>query len=225
MVLFCQMDVSGRTEGDPAAALLTRNILRYAAAWQPPARRGVKYRGDSAGRRYLEAAGVDVPERGEKIAAFGLTAEEAGTLAPGVTLEMREYIGGYFEPFGPESPFAGISPADLFNRDPRNVLLVTGGAELEGGGVLAAAAGGGVVFIQLAPWHFDYSGGRMNAKRTFRNFARMTARLMGNLGAEMRTPLLGRFAAQAGEDEKRWLSGLYMDVPEEWDDPYRFFRW
>jgi len=27
------------------------------------------------------------------------------------------------------------------------------------------------------------------------------------------------------KDEKRWLEGLYLDVPEEWDDPYRFFRW
>jgi hypothetical protein len=25
--------------------------------------------------------------------------------------------------------------------------------------------------------------------------------------------------------EGRWLEGLYLDVPEEWDDPYRFFRW
>jgi hypothetical protein len=23
----------------------------------------------------------------------------------------------------------------------------------------------------------------------------------------------------------RWLEGLYLDVPSEWDDPYRFFRW
>ena len=23
----------------------------------------------------------------------------------------------------------------------------------------------------------------------------------------------------------RWLEGLYMDRPEEWDAPYRFFRW
>ena len=25
--------------------------------------------------------------------------------------------------------------------------------------------------------------------------------------------------------EGRWLEGLYLDVPQEWDDPYRFFRW
>jgi hypothetical protein len=23
----------------------------------------------------------------------------------------------------------------------------------------------------------------------------------------------------------RWISGLYVDEPQEWDDPYRFFRW
>jgi hypothetical protein len=23
----------------------------------------------------------------------------------------------------------------------------------------------------------------------------------------------------------RWSQGLYLDQPEEWDDPYRFFRW
>jgi len=26
-------------------------------------------------------------------------------------------------------------------------------------------------------------------------------------------------------DQGRWLAGLYLDQPEEWDDPYRFFRW
>jgi hypothetical protein len=26
-------------------------------------------------------------------------------------------------------------------------------------------------------------------------------------------------------NEGRWLQGLYLDKPEEWDDPYRFLRW
>jgi hypothetical protein len=41
------------------------------------------------------------------------------------------------------------------------------------------------------------------------------------------TPLLERFRAPvdpAGK-EQRWLEGFYLDQPEEWDDPYRFFRW
>ena len=35
---------------------------------------------------------------------------------------------------------------------------------------------------------------------------------------------LSRPVAAPAKD-KRWLGGLYLDVPEEWDDPYRFFRW
>ncbi|MBZ5583400.1 MAG: hypothetical protein LAQ30_14555 [Acidobacteriia bacterium] len=225
MVLFCQVDVTGRTESDPAAELLVRNILSYVSQWQPPARRGVRYYGDPAGRKYLESAGVALSAQGEIAAAFGLEEREAQTLAPAVSMELREHIAAHFEPFGPGSPFTGISPADVHNRDPRTVPLVTGGATPVGDGVLAASLDGRVVFAQMAPWQFDYSGGRMNVKRTFRNFARMTARLLGNLGAEMRTPLLARFSEPAGAGENRWLNGLYMDAPEEWDDPYRFFRW
>ena len=29
----------------------------------------------------------------------------------------------------------------------------------------------------------------------------------------------------ASPREGRWLTGLYLDRPVEWDDPYRFFRW
>jgi len=25
--------------------------------------------------------------------------------------------------------------------------------------------------------------------------------------------------------QQRWLSAFYLDQPEEWDDPYRFFNW
>ena len=47
------------------------------------------------------------------------------------------------------------------------------------------------------------------------------------MGAAGSTPLLARFRSpvEASKSEKRWLDGLYLDVPEEWDDPYRFFRW
>jgi hypothetical protein len=34
------------------------------------------------------------------------------------------------------------------------------------------------------------------------------------------------FTLNPGRPEPpRWLHGLYLDVTEEWDDPYRFFRW
>jgi len=59
-VLFCQMDVTGRTEDDPAAARLARNILAYLLDTERPATttRRALYVGDLAGRRHLELSGI-----------------------------------------------------------------------------------------------------------------------------------------------------------------------
>jgi len=47
------------------------------------------------------------------------------------------------------------------------------------------------------------------------------------MGVAGSTPLLERFdhPFEVTRAEKRWLEGFYLDQPEEWDDPYRFFRW
>ena len=74
------------------------------------------------------------------------------------------------------------------------------------------------------PWSFSYHE-QYNVRRTFRRASFLLTRLLANLGAAGRTPLLARFGSPAGAAEKRWLDGLYLDEPEEWDDPYRFFRW
>jgi len=103
--------------------------------------------------------------------------------------------------------------------------LVSGGAMAVGDGVLGQVKDANVIFCQLAPWHLDYSGEKMNVKRTFRKLSYVTTRLLANMGAAGQTPLLEHFSRPVGSDEQRWLDGLYLDVPEEWDDPYRFFRW
>ena len=260
MVLFCQMDVSGRTEADPAAGALARNIPDYAAGWKASARRKVVYAGDPAGKRYLQSAGMapaayaggglsegqvlvvgpgggsELKASAEALAgwvrnggcvlAIQCDQEDVNAFLPfQVAMVKREHIAAHFAPFGAGSPFAGISPAEVHNRDPRTLPLVAGGATVVGNGVLAMVEDANVVFSQLAPWEFDYSGGKMNVKRTFRHVACLSARLLANMGAAGETPLLARFTNPAGAGEKRWLEGLYLDAPEEWDDPYRFFRW
>lgn len=121
---------------------------------------------------------------------------------------------------------AGIGPADVHNRDPREISLLSGGATLIGNGVLATgeAARARVVFSQLAPWQFD-AVKQQNLKRTFRRVSFLTNRLLANLRVAGTTPLIERFQKPAASAEKRWLESFYLDTPEEWDDPYRFFRW
>ncbi len=261
MVLFCQMDITGRTEDDPAAQMLFQNILLYVSAWKPTLRHQVIYVGDSTGRLHLESMGISLssydignlsdkhilvvgPGSGQKLAqdiqavadwlktggnllAVGLGEQEANAFLPlKVRMKEAEHISAYFEPTGHNSIFEGIGPADVHSREPRVLPLVSKGAEIIGDGVLAKAKNFNIVFCQMAPWQFN-SKKPQNVKRTFRRSSHLLARLLANMGTAGSTPILERFSqpVDISKDEKRWLEGFYLDVPEEWDDPYRFFRW
>jgi hypothetical protein len=289
MVIFCQMDVTGRTESEPAAEALVRNLARYVSAWKPAPRREAVYVGDPAGKNHLESAGVSLgsyesgnlpldcvliagPGCSEKLAgraieianwlkaggnvlAIGLDQSDADALLPfKVVIKKVEHISACFEPSGIDSLLEGVGPADVHNRDPREMPLVSrassprseGGppsalrgqarpelaerdgrdtARVIGDGVLARAEHANVVFCQLAPWQF--TGTQSNIRRTHRRISFLVSRLLANMGVAGSTPLLDRFTqpVDAAKPEKRWLDGLYLDQPEEWDDPYRFFRW
>jgi len=186
MVLFCQMDVTGRTEDDPAARRLVANMLKYVSTYSPPPRRTALYVGDPAGRTHFERAGVSLgeyaggapaPEQvlivgsgggaqlaphkgaiaswlkaGGHVLAVGLDEADANAFLPfKVRMKEREHIASFFEPFGKDSLLAGVSPADVHNRDPRELPLVSGGATVVADGVLAQARNANVVFCQLAP--------------------------------------------------------------------------
>jgi beta-galactosidase len=260
MVLFCQLDVTGRTESDPAAEILVRNILRYVSNWKPAPRRRAVYVGDPAGKSFLESMGVTAHsydgnlsndqvlvlgpgarqelakdgtvlpnflKSGGNLLAVGLDQDDVTALLPfKVTMRKAEHIASFFEPFGMRSLLAGIGPADVHNRDPRELSLVSSGAQVIGDGVLAKMEKANVVFVQMPPWKFEGSP-RSNLRRTFRRVAVLLDRLLANMGVGGSTPLLNRFHSPVDgiRTEKRWLDGLYLDQPEEWDDPYRFFRW
>jgi hypothetical protein len=78
----------------------------------------------------------------------------------------------------------------------------------------------------MVPWHYGKSG-QQNLRKTYRRSSFLVSRLLANLGAESSTPIIERFRTpvNATKTEQRWLTGLYLDQPEEWDDPYRHFRW
>ena len=135
-------------------------------------------------------------------------------------------ISAFFESPGVTSLFEGIGPADVHNRDPRELPLVSSGARAVGDGVLATADNGQIIFCQIVPWHFD-GNQQSNLKRTYRRASFLLTRLLANLRVAGTSPIVTRFNAPVDptSSEKRWLDGLYLDQPEEWDDPYRFFRW
>ncbi len=262
VVLLCQMDVTGRSEEDPAARRLVTNMIDYTAAYVAAQGRTALYAGESAGLEHLKAAGfapatyeggqlgdgqvlVVGPGGGKAVAAnadavrqwlkaggrlfaIGLGQDEANAFLPSaIQTKKAEHICAVFDPPALESVLAGVGPADVHNRDPREIDLISGGATVLGNGVLAVAKDANVAFSQLAPWQFDYSGDKMNIKKTFRRTSCLVTRVLGNMGCESRAPLLERFSSPvtAGETEGRWLQGFYLDQPQEFDDPYRSFGW
>ena len=194
MVLFCQMDVTGRTENEPAAETLVGNILRYIGAWKPAPRRSAVYSGDADGRKWLTACAIDAkPLKGQQptkdqvlvvasvrsgrsagesqvvrdwakagapLLALGLDQSDTDAFLPDkVTMESAEHIATFFPPFHADSPVVGVSPADIHNRDPRKLPLVTGGANIYGDGVLATQ--NNLVFCQLPPFEVSTTFGEL----------------------------------------------------------------
>ena len=262
MILFCQLDVTGRTASDPAAQRLARNMVDYVSGWKAAGvGRKAVYAGAAAGKAHLEKMGVTVGEYdggalgadqvlivgqgggrelaghakeigewvkgGGNLLAVGLDESEVQSFLPfKVTMKKSEYITTTFEPFGMNSLLAGVGPADVHNRDPRILPLVTGGAKVFGDGVLAQSENGNVVFCQLAAWDFDYSK-QYNLKRVYRRSSFVLARVLAEMGVAGTTPVVERIhePVAAVKAEKRWSEGLYLDQAEEWDDPYRYFGW
>ena len=261
MVLFCQMDVTGRTESDPSAETLARNILQYVSTWRPPPKRAVVFVGDSEGRQHLERSGLALKlytpaslsedsvlvvgpsgaktlasdaaaiarwlKAGGHLLAIGFNGQQGNAFLPlEVHTEEAEHIAAYFDPPPVSSFLAGVGPADVHSREPQQLPLVLPGAAAIGQGVLAQASHANVVFCQLSPWQYDHNT-QLNLRRTFRRSSSLLTRLLANMGAAGDTPLVERFCTpvDVSRGEARWLEGLYMDVPQAWDDPYRFFRW
>ncbi len=259
VVIFCQLDVTARSETDPAAETILNNLLRYLSDWKSTPKRPVMYAGEVAGQKFLESAGVPVsafdpakldqneilivgPNPGdvlarakERIAAFaksggrllliGLDESAANAFLPiQIKTHQAEHISSHFGSQNFNSFAAGVGCADVHNRDPRQLPLITDGAAVLGDGILAQA-NGSIIFCQFAPWQFE--GDQSNLRRTRRHASVLLSRLLANMGAESKTPILARFSApvDATKKEQRWLDGLYLDQPQEWDDPYRFFRW
>ena len=130
---------------------------------------------------------------GGNLLAIGLDDADANAFLPDkIATKRQEHIAAYFTPPGLRSAFAGIAPADVHNRDPRELPLIAGGASVLGDGVVAKADHANVVFCQMVPWQFDSSKG-MNQKRTFRRASYLVTRLAANMGVAGSTPLLSRF--------------------------------
>lgn len=97
MVLFCQVDVTGRTREDPAAVRLADNIMSYADSYSSPApTRSVLYVGEPAGLKQLKAAGVGATAySGRPLGKDDVlvVAPSAGDALSGHAVDVKRWVG------------------------------------------------------------------------------------------------------------------------------------
>lgn len=180
------------------------------------------------GEKFLSARKQEIERwlgSGGNLLSIGLPHAAANAFLPfSIATRDQEHIATYFTEAPGSSFLAGVGPADLQNRDPRIFPLLQAGPGIVGNGILGSSQKPNVIFCQAIPWEYE-NHRTPNVKRTYRRYSFVVSRLLANMGAARSSSFLAHFSSPPAENEKRWLSGLYLDEPEEWDDPYRFFRW
>ena len=251
VVFFCQVDVTGRTEQEPAAEQLVSNLLNTLTSWRAPLQRSIVYAGEPQGKLHLERSGF-------KIADFSgsLSGREVLVVGPGGVSEIARHRLEVSKWLADEGRAVAIGlngnaihdalSQDVVTTDKTyvnsvfapsmqgDVMAGIGPADvynrvpkripvLPDDQVIGSVGDEHLALFQLVPWSFDPVA--LNSKRVFRHTSVALSRLLGNFGVHGSTPLLQRFAEPVKPGEQRWFSGFYLDRPVEEDDPYRFFGW
>ena len=234
-IIFCQLDVSGRTASDPVADILTIRILNElnvpSDAKIPVERRTCIMLGDNARKLgltlgidtgtsdnelklFVASSRVDVPENfhqqiydGSNALCLGMNAKEIAKWSP-IPLEAT-FTDAYFTRIEKISPeLNGLSNADWAWHGQMSFHALPMTADGNQAIRVIRHGKGVIVFWQVPPWMIDEAM-KPYLRTTKRRANAMTARLLANLGA-----------TSSGFPET-----LYLDTPENVDDPYRFFKW
>ncbi len=248
-LILSTLDLEDHVPFDAAAAVLARNLLRYAATSRPipRARRtilvgaendkatldglGVLYQMSDRidpdadlviiGRKagYQEAEVSRCLEAGGNVLFLARAASDQGL---GMKLERAPaFAGSIHVPDWPEC--RGLSPSDLHWRSEGPAWVVKAGVEVGADGLLGRLRRGkGVVlFSQLDPDQFQAETATYFRLTRWRQ-TRALAQLLANLGAVFSSDKDTASLTRSG-------TGLYHPDYrpdfESGDDPYRYFRW
>ena len=222
-IVFCQLDVTGRTQPDPAARKLCAGLLRYLDSVRPATGRPVLYAGDKRCADLLRQLGVpfdpladrrpdggrllvvgpgtgSIPnmtaalEDGLNLLCLGLSRDDLQKLLPGkVRAKDRSAVSTTIERLGLPE-YAGISNAELHWRTrPKLAALAQTSPQSNEALEVVSAGKGRIVLCQAAPWMFDYAA-KPYLRTTHRRNMFLVSRLLANLGASFDASVAERIA-------------------------------
>ena len=223
VILFCQLDLSGRTEVEGEADDLLASLLERLENSAPRPARKVWYTGTDELRNSLASLRIpaekleketlssgdllvigpkgEIPEdlnerirEGLHVMTLGLSGSEGTKAAPGISLKNGVYFSDFCRLDSPE--FAGLSNADLHFRWAQRFDAFP--ADSRGGRTLEGRTigKGKLVMMQVPPWTIDEKEYALRSSRRRADFA--MNRLLMNLGAESESGLLRMFRPESG---------------------------
>ena len=237
-IIFCQLDVTARTAGEPAGATLCQNLLHYLEAAKPAPARQVVCAGDARTSDLLSQLGIPTGgidkladggllvlgpggqapadlrhrvESGLNVLCLGLGESEIDRAFPGLLKFKTGPMVSTMLPAFDGPLLAGISNAELHWRTAPALTAILGADKSADALRVMPMGRGSVIFCQAAPWMFDCVK-QPYLRTTSRRSTFLVARLLHNLGAPG-AALFGR------------AESLYLQTPVAGDDPYRYYRW
>ena len=238
-VIFCQLDVTGRSDFDPAARKLCQNLVRWLDSAPRSASRPAEWAGDRRTGDLLRQLGIAATpvnhspakegililgpgaalenslqsriEAGLDVLALGLGQAEIDRLLPGTAkLKTEPTVPRMVQRFD-DPLLAGISNAELHWRTRLTIAALQDRSEQSNQALGIVRLGRGrIVFCQAAPWNFDDEK-KGYLRTSYRRNVFLVSRLLHNLGA--------------ADDETIETGSRYVQTPQAGDDPYRYYRW
>jgi hypothetical protein len=253
-VIFCQLDVTGRTESNPVSDRLVVNLLGYLGRAQPEAKRATVCLGGGAceelvrqlgvvtrtaggegsrgaGRLLVAGPGATAPqglaqaiEQGLNVVCLGMTGEELKAWCP-VPVETVKTNACFMRIEKAPQELDGLSNADWAWHGRMSFEALTAPANER------ASASSALRVIRhgkgcVVVWQVPPWAIDEKSKP----YLRTSKRHANALAARLLANLGAEFRTPLGERfampvEQAWLKSYYLDTPEPGDDPYRYYRW
>jgi hypothetical protein len=241
-ILFCQVEVSSRSEDCSAGELLAVNLINYIRTAPPVTEKnfaviaGEKFKKLLKDLRlqgekplYSDAEVIIVgpgahayPDltkevsKGKTLLTFGLSSRELKSILPEIEVQDNHKTPSMTAEFN-HRMLDGVSNLDTYFQTRLDFSTVNG-KELS-----AFNVGDGVcVTVGVSPEMLDYNK-LFRLRSSFRRRLFLMTQLLRNSGIASACPMLDRF--KSAPQSQPWLNSYYIQVPIANDDPYRYYHW
>jgi beta-galactosidase len=226
-MIFCQLDVTGRSEPEPVADALTVKLVNYLQTAKATETQAVCAMGAgaqalcadlgvqtaAASGIWVVSSGATVPanlkqqvEAGLKVLCLGFTGDEVAAWSPVAAPTVA--TNAYFTRIEKlPAELNGLSNADWAWHGEMSFASFAVSEENNQAVKVIRHGKGCVIFWQVPPAAIDEVK-KPYLRTSKRRAHAMAARVLGNLGAA--------FEPSAAR---------YLDTPQNVDDPYRYYRW